>query len=70
MTWYAYFRRMAVELALFFIVSSIVFFLAGGRESVVTAVTMGLISAFVYGGLTYILRQRTINKQNQRDERW
>lgn len=66
MTWRAYFRRMAIELVIFFIVISVVFYFAGGQESILTAVNMGLVSAVVYGGLTYILRQRTIQKQDNR----
>jgi hypothetical protein len=65
MTWYAYLRRLAVELVLFFVACCVVFYVAGGQESMLSAINMGLVATIVYGGITYILRQRTIHNQNQ-----
>lgn len=66
MSWYAYLRRMGVELTLFFLSCSIVFYFVNGQESVVGAVNMGVVATIVYGGLTFVLRQRAIRKQNER----
>jgi hypothetical protein len=66
MTWYPYLRRLAIELVLFLIVSSIVFYFVSGQDSVVGAINMGVIAAIFYGGVTFILRQRTIRSQDER----
>jgi hypothetical protein len=66
MTWYPYLRRMAIELVLFFVISSVVFYFVSGQDSVVGAINMGIIASIFYGGVTFILRQRTIRKQDER----
>lgn len=66
MTWNAYLRRMGIELLLFLLSCSVVFYLVSGRESVSEAITMGLFATLIYGLVTFVLRQRAIRNQGDR----
>jgi hypothetical protein len=66
MNWYAYLRRLAVELVIFLILTTLVFYIANGRESIAAALNMALIATLFYGGITFILRQRTLGQQDRR----
>jgi hypothetical protein len=66
MNWNAYLRRLAGELALFLVACIFVFYVISGQEDFVRAVYMGLIATLCYGGVTYVLRQRTIGHQDRR----
>lgn len=66
MTWNTYFRRMVIELLLFLLSCSVVFYLVSGRESVSEAITMGVFATLFYGVVTFVLRQRAIRNQEDR----
>lgn len=66
MTWYAYLRRMAIELAIFFPSCVIIFYVFGERDSLAGAINMALLATIGYGGITFVLRQRAIRKQDDR----
>lgn len=64
MIWSAYLRRMALELIVFLVVASVVFYVVNNRGSLIDAIYMGLIATLFYGGITYILRQRATRKRD------
>ena len=66
MTWYAYLRRLAVELVIFLLLTTVIFYFATGQESIAEAINMGVIATVFYGGITFVLRQRTIRQQDNR----
>jgi hypothetical protein len=66
MKWAAYLRRLAVELVFFLLLTAVVFYLATGRDSLVSAFNMAVIATVFYGGITFVLRQRSFGQEDER----
>ncbi len=56
---------MGIELLLFFVSCSVVFYFVSGQESVAGAIQMGAIATIFYGIITFVLRQRAIRRQDE-----
>lgn len=61
-------RRLAVELIIFLLLTTAVFYFAAGQESIADALIMGTIATVVYGGITCALRQPTNRDGDNRQE--
>jgi hypothetical protein len=66
MAWTDFLRRMGLEIALFFLSCSIVFYFISGRDSVIASIFMGGIATIFYAGVTYYLRRRATRGQDER----